>query len=193
MLNRLTVSGLVKAVVSVFALVLVAQLSMGAWTSWTQYQKSIRIAAVVDATTHMFTALHNLRVDRSNSRRALILEEVHPTVPRTIAPHREAEMPALRSALATLKGIAYPGGAAAVAQLDQTITRLAGLQVETARAMAQPKAQRRAGIADEYFKATDEAITLLDRLSTELTKLVKLDDAFIDQLMEIKQNAWVTR
>ncbi len=193
MLNRLTVSGLVKTVVSVFALVLIAQFSMGAWTSWTQYQKSIRIASVVDATTHMFTALHNLRVDRSNSRRALILEEVHPTVPRTIAPHREAEMPALRAALATLRGIQYPGAAAAAAQLDQTITRLAELQIETARAMAQPKAQRPAGIADAYFNATDGAITLLDRLSGELTRLIKLDDAFVDQLMEIKQNAWVTR
>ncbi len=193
MLNRLTVSSLLKAVVAVLAIALVAQLSMGAWTSWGQYQKSIRIAAVVDATTHMFTALHNLRVDRSNSRRALILDEVHPTVPRTIAPHREAEMPALRAALATLRGISYPGAEAAASQLDQTIRRLDELQGETARAMAQPKAQRRAGIADDYFKATDDAINLLDRLSTELTRLVKLDDAFVDQLMEIKQNAWVSR
>ena len=193
MLNRLTVSGLLKAVVSILALALVAQLSFGAWQSWMEYRRSLRIAAVVDATTHMFTALHNLRVDRSNSRRALLLDEVHPTVPRTIAPHREAEMPALRSALAAVRTIDYAGGAAAVRDLDQSITRLAGLQDETARAMAQPRPARRAGIADDYFKATDDAINLLDRLSTELTRLIKLDDAFVDQLMEIKQNAWVTR
>ena len=191
--NRLTVSGLVRAVVSVLALVLVAQLSYGAWSSWTQYRKSQRIAAVVDTTTHMFTALHNLRVDRSNSRRALILDDVHPTVPRTIAPHREAEMPALRAALATLRTIDYPGAAAAISQLDQTIKRIDEMQAETARAMAQPKAQRRAGIADEYFNLTDGAINLLDRLSGELTKLIKLDDSLIDQLMEIKQNAWIAR
>ncbi|AVO46234.1 methyl-accepting chemotaxis protein [Phreatobacter cathodiphilus] len=193
MFNRLTLSGLVRAVVSVFAVALIAQLALGAWESWTRYQKSTRIAAVVETTTHMFTALHNLRVDRSNSRRALILDDVHPTVPRTIAPHREAEMPALRSALATLRTIEYAGAAAAVAQLDQTIKRIDEMQAETARAMAMPKGQRRVGIADDYFNLTDGAINLLDRLSGELTKLIKLDDSFVDQLMEIKQNAWIAR
>jgi methyl-accepting chemotaxis protein len=192
-LNRLTVSGLVKAVVSIFALALITQFAMGAWESWNRYRKADKTATVVETTTHMFTALHNLRVDRSNSRRALILDDVHPTVPRTIAPHREAEMPALRAALATLRTIDYPGATAAVADLDRTIKRLAEMHDETARAMAQPKAQRRPGIAEEFFTLTDGAINLLDRLSTELTRLIKLDDPLIDQLMEIKQHAWSAR
>ncbi len=193
MLNRLTVSGLVKAVVSIFALALITQFAMGAWESWNRYRKADKTATVVETTTHMFTALHNLRVDRSNSRRALILDDVHPTVPRTIAPHRDAEMPALRSALAMLRTIDYPGAAAAVSELDRTIQRLAEMHDETARAMAQPKAQRRAGIADEFFNLSDGAINLLDRLSTELTRLIKLDDPLVDQLMEIKQHAWAAR
>lgn len=193
MLNRLTVSGLVKAVVSIFALALISQFAMGAWDSWNRYRKADKTATVVETTTHMFTALHNLRVDRSNSRRALMLEEVHPTVPRTIAPHREAEMPALRSALATLRTIDYPGAAAAVSELDRTIKRLTEMHEETARAMAQPRPQRRAGIAEEFFTLTDGAINLLDRLSTDLTRLIKLDDPLIDQLMEIKQHAWNAR
>ncbi|MBX9990068.1 methyl-accepting chemotaxis protein [Phreatobacter oligotrophus] len=193
MLNRLTVSGLVKAVVSIFALALISQFAMGAWDSWNRYRKADKTATVVETTTHMFTALHNLRVDRSNSRRALMLDEVHPTVPRTIAPHREAEMPALRSALATLRTIDYPGAAAAVSELDRTIKRLTEMHEETARAMAQPRPQRRAGIAEEFFNLTDGAINLLDRLSTDLTRLIKLDDPLIDQLMEIKQHAWNAR
>ncbi|WP_296572394.1 methyl-accepting chemotaxis protein [Phreatobacter sp.] len=193
MLNRLTVSGLVKTVVSILALVTVAQLAMGAWTSWTQYQKSNRIAAVVDSTTHMFTALHNLRVDRASSRRALILDEVHATLPRSIAPHREAAMPALRAALVNLRTVDYPGAAAAASQLESAITRLDAMMAETARAIAVPRAQRRAGIAEDYFNLTDQTITMLDRLSSDLTRLIVLDDPFVDQLMAIKQHAWNAR
>ena len=57
----------------------------------------------------------------------------------------------------------------------------------------QPKAERRAGLAQEHFNETNALIELLDKLSSRLTSLVKLEDAFIDQLMELKQLAWVAR
>ena len=37
------------------------------------------------------------------------------------------------------------------------------------------------------------AIALLEQLSDRLTVLVKLDDPFVDQLLEIKQLAWSAR
>ncbi|WP_439572557.1 methyl-accepting chemotaxis protein [Phreatobacter sp.] len=193
MLNRLTVRSLSQGIVAILALALVGLLSIAAWQSWRTYQRSVRIAAVVDLNTHMFTALHNLRVDRSNSRRALILEAVHASVPATIAPHRAAEMPALRSALAVLRTLSFEDSAALAAELDRSINALAALQDESARAMAQPLAQRRPRIADDYYAATDGMISLLDRVSTRTTRLIKLDDALVDQLMELKQNAWTTR
>jgi methyl-accepting chemotaxis protein len=192
-LNRLSVRGLSQGIVVVLALAVVGLLSLAGWQSWQRYQTSVRIAAVVDLNIHMFTALHNLRVDRSNSRRALMLEAVHASVPATIAPHRAAEMPALRAALAVLRTLDFKGAAEATAELDRSITALAALQEETARAMAQPLAQRRPRIADDYFAATDGMINLLARIGSETTRLIKLDDALVGQLMELKQSAWMTR
>ncbi|WP_163202614.1 hypothetical protein, partial [Citrobacter koseri] len=36
-------------------------------------------------------------------------------------------------------------------------------------------------------------IESIEKLSGQMTNLVKLDDAFIDQLMQLKQLAWVAR
>ncbi len=45
----------------------------------------------------------------------------------------------------------------------------------------------------EYVRGITALLAMLDRLSVRLDRLIKLEDAFIDQLMEIKQLAWVAR
>src|SRR5213075_1843676 len=52
---------------------------------------------------------------------------------------------------------------------------------------------RRAGMAKEFFDEGTALIDTLDRLSSRLTRLVKLEDAYVDQLLEIKQLGWVAR
>ncbi|WP_204310753.1 hypothetical protein, partial [Escherichia coli] len=70
----------------------------GAWTSWEQLRTASRIAAVSEATAHLFTALHNLRVDRSTTNRDLI-GEARLTAPNPqTQQNRDAEMPALKAA-----------------------------------------------------------------------------------------------
>ena len=55
------------------------------------------------------------------------------------------------------------------------------------------KSARRATLEKEYTDVTSEMIDQLEAMSMRLTKLVKLDDAFIDQLMELKNLAWTVR
>src|ERR1700704_1669007 len=57
----------------------------------------------------------------------------------------------------------------------------------------QPKAARRQTLAQEFFNEANAMMELLDRLSSQLTRAVKLDDAYIDQLLELKQLAWLVR
>ena len=40
---------------------------------------------------------------------------------------------------------------------------------------------------------TNALMELLDKLSSQLTRSVKLEDSFIDQLMNLKQLAWMAR
>src|SRR5262249_21462105 len=50
-----------------------------------------------------------------------------------------------------------------------------------------------AGIAEDTFKAADDLIKFIDKVSSQLTQSIKLQDAYIDQLMELKQLAWMVR
>jgi methyl-accepting chemotaxis protein len=99
----------------------------------------------------------------------------------------------LKSALTALERVDLPDRSAVIAALAEHIKRLTALHEETWSAMMQPKAARRAGLADEVFKETDDLIKFIDKLSTQLTLSIKLQDPFIDQLMELKQLAWVAR
>jgi methyl-accepting chemotaxis protein len=106
---------------------------------------------------------------------------------------RDAEMPALKSALAALQGVDFPERASVVPDLGQRIKRLTALHEESATALLRPKAERRQGLAQDHMAETNALIEMLDKLSSGLNRRVKLDDAFIDQLFELKQLAWVVR
>ena len=69
MLNRLSVNALLKSIIVTLSAVVVVILSLGALGSWHRMVIASRIAAAAEASTHLFTALHNMRVDRSSSNR----------------------------------------------------------------------------------------------------------------------------
>jgi methyl-accepting chemotaxis protein len=102
-------------------------------------------------------------------------------------------MTALNAALAALREDDLGQGKSGVPALKQALDRQAALHRETAAAFTQPKASRRAGLVQETADSTNTLMTLIDKLSMELAVLVKLDDSFVSQLLEIKQQAWVTR
>jgi methyl-accepting chemotaxis protein len=92
-----------------------------------------------------------------------------------------------------LDKVDYPGRQAAVASLDQGMKKLFALQEESAAALLRPKAERRPALAQEFFNHANAMMELLDTLSSQLTRAVKLEDAYIDQLLELKQLAWLVR
>ncbi len=68
-MNRLSVNALLKSVVGIPAAAIVVALLMGAWDSWNRFSAASRLAQVAVASSNLFTGLHNLRVDRSQSTR----------------------------------------------------------------------------------------------------------------------------
>ena len=193
MLNRTSVNAILKSVIATLAAAVVVVLALGAWSSWTRLQAVNRIATVADASAHLFTALHNLRSDRSRSYRMLTADEQMPSRDPRLWVARDAAMPALKSALIVLEVADFPERQAVVSDLGQRIKKLAALHEESAAAVAQPKAARRQGLAPEIRDEIGAFIEMLDKLSLRLNGSVKLEDAFIDQLMDLKQLAWFGR
>jgi methyl-accepting chemotaxis protein len=193
MSKRVSINLILKSVIGVLGAALIAMLAAGAWTSWTRWQASDRIVAVVDASSQIFTALHNLRVDRAETQAFLLSPSAALGVSPVVQKARDAEMSALRESVVTLKQIDFPGHAAAIAALNEKIERLTTLHKQTAAALGQPHASRSPALPQEFFKEATSILEMLDSLSMSLTRLIKFEDPLIDQWMNLKQLAWMAR
>ena len=193
MLNRLSVNVLLNSVVAVLAAAVMVMLSIGAWDSVKRLNVVSRIASVTEASGYLFTALHNLRFDRSSTTRDMNGEQ---SITSMVPMHKQArdiEVAALKSGLAVIEATDFPGQPEAVAKLSQAIKTLTALHQETAAAFSQPKAARRAGLLQEFVKEGTALTDLLDNISSQMIRSVVLADSYIDQLLELKQLAWMAR
>src|SRR5580704_1617697 len=142
MLKRLSVNVLLKSVIATLGIAIVVMLSLSAWESWKRLGAENRIAAVANASAYMFTAMHNLRVDRSSTFRDLMADKQFTAPSQLVKESREGEMPALDAALGALAAVDIPERQSVIAELDQRIKKLTALQQESAAAFLQPKAAR---------------------------------------------------
>jgi methyl-accepting chemotaxis protein len=193
MIQRLSVNLLLKSVILTLSAAIVVVLSIGAWNSWHRQATVKRIAGVVETSANFFTALHNLRVDRSTTSRELASDRTYSTLPDQLRTLREAEMPALKAGLASMINVDFPGRDTAVATLDKSIKKLEALHKESAVALAQPKASRPSGLAKDAFAEMDGLVQMIDSLTARMMASVKLEDGYVDQLLLLKQLAWETR
>jgi methyl-accepting chemotaxis protein len=194
MLNRLTVSALLKAVILATTLCIVIGVSLNAWDSWDRLQLTNRIAVVAEASTNLFKAMDNLRTDRLNSYRLLNTDQpVDSDMDKYLRSIRDAEMPAMSNALRLLPSIEFAQQRTLVPELDRLFKTLAEQQNQFWDDMSKPKASRRPALPKEYMDTTGALLETLDKLSATLAATVNHQDAAIDQLLAIKQIAWLLR
>ena len=194
MLNRLTVSALLKTVILSTAFCVVAGFSLNAWDSWGRLQVTSRIAVVADTSANLFKAMHNLRTDRSTTSRLLNADQpMDADIEKYLRSLRDTEMPAMASALGTLPTIEFAEQKTLVPELDRLFKALTAQQKEFWDEVRKPKASRRAALTKEYMDTTQALLVTLDKLSASLAAAVNHQDATIDQLLAIKQTAWLLR
>jgi methyl-accepting chemotaxis protein len=192
MLNRISISALLKSVIGSLGVVVVVMLALDAWSAWKQYQTAIRSAAVIDVSRNLFTGLHNLRVDRSTTLRGLAGAQLTEP-PKQMQQVRAAELAALKPAIPALEALDFPNKQSLYPAVVSSLNKLTAMHAETARATTQPREQRRPELAKEFGDEAGKLLGLLDKLSEQLTATVKLDDAMVDQLLALKQLAWLAR
>jgi methyl-accepting chemotaxis protein len=194
MLNRLTVSALLKSVILTMALCLVIGFSLNAWDAWGRLQQTNRIAVIADASANLFKAMHNLRTDQSTTVRLLNADSaMDADIEKYLRTLRDTQMPAMASALGLLPSIEFTQQTTLVPELDRLFKTLTGLEKEFWDEVAKPKASRRPALPKEYFETTAALLVNLDKLSAALAAAVNHQDAAIDQLLAIKQIGWLLR
>ncbi|MGO8912691.1 MAG: methyl-accepting chemotaxis protein [Bradyrhizobium sp.] len=194
MLNRLTVSSLIKSVIVLMAACMTALLCASAWNSWGRLAATSRISVVADASSNLFKAMHNLRSDRSTTSRNLNEDAtLQPDVQKYLRSHRDAELAAMRSAAEALAAIEFADQKTLVPELNRLIQTFAALEAESWDAMSKPKASRRPALGKEYVENTAALLEILEKASIRIAAAVNHTDPVIDQLLMIKQLAWLMR
>jgi methyl-accepting chemotaxis protein len=194
MLNRLSVSALLQTVILATSFCVVVGFSLSAWDSWGRLQVASRIAVIADTSANMFKAMHNLRTDRSTTNRMLNSDApMEGDIEKYLRNIRDTEMPAMGNALGLLGGIELAQQQTLVGEFDRLFKTLTPLQKEFWGEMSKPKASRRPTLAKEYMETTNVLLETLDKLSAALAADVNHKDAMIDQLLTIKQIAWLLR
>src|SRR5262249_14974727 len=108
MFDRMSINAILKSVIVIMDGATAMVLAFRAWSPWSRLSAINRIAAVADASGYMFTALHNLRVDRASSFRDLQADKQFGSIAPLLREAREAEMPALKSAMVALNAVDFP-------------------------------------------------------------------------------------
>ena len=193
MLNRLTISALLKSVIAVMAACVVIFLVMTAWNSWGRLQTAARISVVADASAHAFRAMNTLRTDRATVGQNLNADSVTANSIATLVGYRDVINPALRSLLDLAATVEFPEKAALLPALTRQFDSLTPLQAETVAAIGQPKASRRPALAKEYADVTTTMLQTMEKLATQLGAAISHSDPVVDQLLAIKQLAWLVR
>ena len=194
MLDRFTVSSLIKSVIVLMATCMTALLCITAFNSQARLSMTGRILVVADASSSLFKAMHNLRSDRSTTSRNLNEEvALQPDMQKYLRTTREAELPAMRAAASALAGLEFPDHQALLPELNRLIERFAALDTETWDALNKPKALRPPTLLKEFMDNSAALLDTLDKMSTRIAIAVNLDDPVIDQMLAIKQLAWLMR
>ena len=194
MLNRLTISTLLQTVISVAALVIVGVLSLTAWDSCQRLKMTNRITLVIDGSASMFKAMDRMRADRSTTTRVLAQDEkLDSAIDKYLRDLRDAEMPAMSHALEVLPEIEFAQKQMLLPEFDRLFKMLAAEQKEFWEEMSKPTASRRTALGKEYADTETALLKTLDRISSALAAEVNRQDSTIDQLLTIKQAAWLLR
>ena len=110
MLSCLSANALLKSVVAAMATIVVVLLGLSSWDAWQSLAVAGRTTVVAEASAYAFKAMHNLRTDRSTTMRSVNdPETIKPEVADRLKGIREAEMPALASAIAGARRRRVPG------------------------------------------------------------------------------------
>jgi methyl-accepting chemotaxis protein len=194
MLSRLTISALLKSVIAVMAACVVAFLVTTAWDSWGRLQAAGRISVIAEASASAFKAMHNLRTDRANTTQTLNGESViDATMEKNLRDYRDTENLAMRSVADLAATVDFADQKTLLPTLTRLMETLKALQSESWDAMSKPKGARRPTLSKEYLETATALLLTLDKLSVQLIAAVNHNDPVVDQLLAIKQSAWLLR
>ena len=194
MLNRLTARALLYGTLLILGTLSVVPLAQRIWGSWQSLRSAARIQGAADLSGDAFQVMIANRSDRNSVPRSWsAATPLTPEARAYLKTMQDAEMPALRAAVLHMEEVAFDGKDRLVPALRQSLDVLTRLQAEFWDGIAKPIAARRAALGPEYLREGLAMQTTLEEISARVFAAIRHDDAQVDQLMTMKQLAWLAR
>src|ERR1051326_6393050 len=194
MLNRLSVNSLLQSAIALMACCVVVMLAQRSWESYGRLASTDKMMTVADASRYAFTVMHSLRTDRASAFRTLKQQgPIEPSVATYIQKIREVELPALQRAADLADTIDFADKPALLPELRQSTKRFLALETESWDAFAKLLAGRRESLVTDYMDVANKLLDTLEKTSSRMFASIKFSDPQIDQLMGMKEIAWIVR
>ena len=185
---------LLQAATGVLTLALVTVCAVFAGQALNTQEEARRVPALIDLSNDLFEAIQNFRLERGNANTAL-------TAPGIVDAETKSDIEALRqrsaeaidSALARIATIRLSGSVPLIAEIRDSRSAFQGLRREVDAALQRPLAQRPSDLSARWIRSDLRLLTAIERLSTRLENDLTESDAFVANLVRLKQMTWNAR
>jgi len=188
-------AAVLKLLFGTIMIIAIAALAIPIYGDIQQLNESKRVVRVAEAGRAIFTALQNNRVQRGPTRIALQGE-----APATdsfftmLKEARDKAGPAVADVLRLCAEVDCTNGQPETfAGLAGSLEKLAEMQKRSDAALKVARAERPAGIANDFNAIATDVIDRMETMSLALATDIRMSDAQTAELMAIKQAAWLAR
>ncbi|WP_370677700.1 methyl-accepting chemotaxis protein [Pleomorphomonas sp. PLEO] len=188
----MTVSNFLRLLFGVMLTVTIGVLSQSALRSWNELSDARRIEAATSASSSLFEAMANLRMEGSLTQGMLGRPDPATPLPNW-APAREAQVRSMTQAIEAIKGADLADSDKIIKQLRDELEALKALHKATADAITKPKADRPADLQQKYTDFTTAARAMLTDVGGKLQASIMLQDSLVDQFVSLHNLGWTMR
>ena len=185
---------LLQTVTGLMTLVLVTICAIYAVGALESREQARRVPILVDISSDLFTAIQNIRLERGTVNTGLRASAgVDPGSQNEIAKLRVASTKAIDSALTKLRTLKVEGVVPAINLIAERRNALMQQRHEIDAALQKPKDQRPENVGTNWIAATGDLVRAIDGLSSVLETDLSHVDAFIADMIRLKQIVWSVR
>jgi signal transduction histidine kinase len=153
-----------------------------------------RIPPIVDVSYDLFAAIQDLRLERGAMNRALDAPEIAAAeVQAEIAKLRVQSAKSLDSALSKLAALEVEGIVKEIQEIGTSRDAFADLRPDGDLALQQPKDRRSETLLAMWIAGNTRLVSAIDDLSSRLESRLSQGDAFVADMMRVKQLVWPVR
>ena len=190
----LSIRVLLQAITGVLTLALVTVCVAFATQALNAQEEARRVPALIDLSNDLFEAIQNFRLERGNANTALTAPEtVDAETTDDIAALRQRSSEAIDSALTRIATIRLSGSAPLIADIRGSRAAFENMRREVDAALQKPLAQRPSDLSARWVRADLRLLAAIERLSTRLENDLTESDAFVANLIRLKQMTWNAR